>query len=38
MREKILELLEKNARMDRVPDWAYKLLVPAKTGKQEEEL
>ncbi len=30
--------LEKNARMDRVPDWAYKLLVPAKTGKQEEEL
>ena len=25
-------------RMDRVPDWAYKLIVPAKTGKQEEEL
>ena len=30
--------LENNARMDRVPDWAYKLIVPAKTGKQEEEL
>ena len=30
--------LEKSARMDMVPDWAYKLIVPAKTEKQEEEL
>ena len=30
--------LEKTARMDMVPDWAYKLIVPARTEKQEEEL
>lgn len=30
--------LAKTARMDMVPDWAYKLIVPAKTGKQEEAL
>lgn len=30
--------LEKTARMDMVPDWACKLIVPAKTEKQEEEL
>ena len=30
--------LEKTAKMDMVPDWAYKLVVPAKTGKQEGAL
>lgn len=30
--------LDRTGKMDMVPDWAYKLLVPAKTGKQEEDL